>query len=103
MRIKADGIQFPKHFIRAGEAFNTFEAHVPAPYFRKTFTLEAAAQGSLLIGACGFYEVYINGRRITKGAMAPYISNPDDMVYFADIPGILTRATSGAHRSLPSG
>ena len=82
MRIKADGIQFPKHFIRAGEAFNTFEAHVPAPYFRKTFTLEAAARGSLLIGACGFYEVYINGRRITKGAMAPYISNPDDMVYF---------------------
>lgn len=82
MRIKADGIQFPKQFIRAGEAFNTFEAHVPAPYFRKTFSVAEASEGKILITACGFYELYLNGKRITKGALAPYISNPDDMVYF---------------------
>ena len=82
MFIKPGDMQFPKQFIRAGEVFNTFEAHVPAPYFRKTFFLPEAAMGEILITACGFYELYINGKRITKGALAPYISNPDDMVYF---------------------
>jgi len=82
MFIKPGDMQFPKQFIRAGEVFNTFEAHVPAPYFRKTFFLPEAAMGEILITACGFYELYLNGKRITKGALAPYISNPDDMVYF---------------------
>ena len=82
MFIKADGIPFPDHFIRAGVAFNDLENHVPAPYFRKSFRLPQAAEGQLLITACGFYELYLNGQRITKGAMAPYISNPDDLVYF---------------------
>lgn len=30
----------------------------------------------------GFYELYINGIGITKGALAPYISNPDHYCYF---------------------
>ena len=50
---------FPTRFIKAGEVYNTFENHIPAPYFRKTFTLSAPAQGELLITACGFYELYI--------------------------------------------
>ena len=82
MFIKPGDIQYPSRFIRAGEAFTTLEAPVPAPYFRKTFTLTGAAKGELLIGVCGFYELYVNGQRITKGFLAPYISNPDDMVYF---------------------
>lgn len=82
MFIKPGDMQFPKQFIRAGEVFNTFEAHVPAPYFRKTFSVAEASEGEILITACGFYELYLNGKRITKGALAPYISNPDDMVYF---------------------
>lgn len=28
--------------------------------------------------------MWINGREITKGLLAPYISNPDDLVYFDD-------------------
>ena len=82
MKIKADGIQFPSQFIRAGEAFTTLEAPVPAPYFRKSFVMREAAKGELLITVCGFYELYLNGQQITKGFLAPYISNPDDMVYF---------------------
>ena len=31
MFIKPGDIQFPKNFIRAGEAFTTLEAPVPAP------------------------------------------------------------------------
>ena len=41
-----------------------------------------AAEGEILITACGFYELFLNGRWITKGPLAPYISNPDDLVYF---------------------
>ena len=71
MKIKADGIQFPSQYIRAGEAFTTLEAPVPAPYFRKSFVMREAAKGELLIIACGFYELYLNGQRITKGFLAP--------------------------------
>ena len=49
MFIKPGDMQFPKQFIRAGEVFNTFEAHVPAPYFRKTFSVAEASEGEILI------------------------------------------------------
>lgn len=76
-------MEFPRQFIRATQAYTTMESPVPAPYLRKSFTVEGGAQGaSLLVTGLGFYELFINGERITKGAMAPYISNPDDIVYF---------------------
>ncbi|MBQ9543865.1 MAG: family 78 glycoside hydrolase catalytic domain, partial [Clostridia bacterium] len=52
-------------------------------YFRKTFLLPAGAEKvSLSISGLGFYRLYLNGRELTKGLLAPYISNPDDIVYF---------------------
>ena len=30
----------------------------------------------------GFYEFFVNGKEITKGKLAPYISNPDQVVYY---------------------
>ncbi len=73
---------FPKRFIKATEEFSTFENWVPAPYFRKKITVSKQTPAEILITACGFYELYINGERITKGCFAPYISNPDDMLYY---------------------
>ena len=75
-------MEFPMQFIRATSVTGTHEAPVPAPYLRRAFEVKEACQGRLLIGALGFYELYLNGRRITKGALAPYISNPDDIVYY---------------------
>ena len=76
-------MDFPRHFIRATERFCTFEAPVPAPYLRRSFSLaEKARQGEMLICGLGFYELYINGTALTKGALAPYISAPDDLVYY---------------------
>ncbi len=69
-------------FIKATEEYNTFENYVPAPYIRKSFISDVAAAGKLSIAVCGFYELYLNGDRITKGALAPYISNPDHYVYY---------------------
>ena len=74
-------MEFPKSFIRASEAYNTFEHHVPAPYLRRAFQIDHEAKANVIITALGFYELYLNGERITKGRLAPYISNPDDLVY----------------------
>ena len=73
-------MQYPKHFIRAGTAFNTFENHVPAPCFRKHFWVESETTAQVVISACGFYELFLNGTQYTKGALAPYISNTDHYV-----------------------
>ena len=69
-------------FINAGGERMTPEKHVPAPYFRRTFTASAGEAAELLITGLGFYEVYMNGARITKGFLAPYISAPSDLVYY---------------------
>ena len=74
---------FPSTFICAGPDFATFDRFVPAPYFRKTFPVtDKNSPASLLITGLGFYRLWINGREITKGLLAPYISSPDDLVYF---------------------
>lgn len=70
------------NFIAATTEYNTLEKAVPAPYLRKSFVCDADVVGKLKIAACGFYELYINGNRITKGFLAPYISNTDDYIYY---------------------
>lgn len=77
-------MKFPKCFIKATNQFTTNEKFVAAPYFRKVFTIDTAAEAQIKIAACGFYKLFINGEDITKGALAPYISNPDDIVYEDD-------------------
>ncbi len=76
-------MEFPKSYLCATREYNTNAAPVPAPYFRKNFTLDGLpARGELCITGIGIYEVYLNGENITKGYLAPYRSNPRDMVYF---------------------
>lgn len=69
-------------FIKATEERNTFEDNVPAHYFRRAFVLENAESVTIKIAVCGFYELFLNGTRITKGFLSPYISNTDDYVYY---------------------
>lgn len=69
-------------FIKASEQFNTFEKNVPAPYIRKSFICDETVKGKIKIATCGFYELFFNGERITKGFLAPYISNTDDYIYY---------------------
>lgn len=75
-------MNFPKNFIKATNEYNTPEKFVAAPYFRKVFTVNSAADAQIKIAVCGFYKLFINGEDVTKGALAPYISNPDDIVYY---------------------
>ena len=70
-------------FISAGKEYSTYENHVPAPYFRKNIEINSEIlKANITICGLGFYEIYINGKNITKGPIAPYISNPDDILYY---------------------
>lgn len=72
-----------KHFIKATEECCSFEKYVPAPYIRKSFNLDFAAEkASVSICGLGFYRLFVNGEEITKGHLAPYISNPDEYCYY---------------------
>lgn len=70
-------------FIKATDEYTTKENWVRAPYIRKTFELDFTPEKcELCICTPGFYVLYINGCDITKGFLAPYISNPDDFVCY---------------------
>lgn len=43
---------------------------------------EGSQSGEILICGLGFYDLFINGEKITKGYLAPYISNTDHIVYY---------------------
>jgi len=83
MNKKGDILQkkYPESFIKATREYNTFEKNIPAPYIRKRFVSDVDTTARIIIAACGFYELYINGRRYTKGFLAPYISNTNDYIY----------------------
>lgn len=74
-------MDFTNLFIKATEKFNTFEDPVPAYYFRRSCVLPRPCRGKITIAVCGFYELYLNGEKITKGFLSPYISNTDDYIY----------------------
>jgi len=72
-----------KTFIKANDEFCCLEKSVSAPYIRKSFELDFCPEcANLQITASGFYEVYINGQNITKGFLAPYISNPTEVLFY---------------------
>ncbi len=74
-------MRYPDKFIKATEKYNDFGDFVAAPYIRKSFESDTRAKGKLVVAACGFYELYVNAQKCTKGFLAPYISNTNDYVY----------------------
>ena len=75
-------MRLPDYFIAAGYEYADIEHFVVAPLFRKKFTARETAKAEILIGAAGFYKLFVNGKDVTKGELAPYISNPDELVYY---------------------
>ncbi len=93
-------------FIKAPQEMCDFGRHVPAPYFRKTFTLRTEPRrAEITICGLGFYQLYINGRDVTKGPLAPYISNPDDVCYYDryDLAGLLKKGVNAVGILLGNG
>ncbi len=76
-------MDFPKVFVCEDRAYSTYQRNVPAPIFRKSFVLDFEADtAEILICGLGHYDLFLNGQKITKGYLAPYISNSDHYVYF---------------------
>ncbi len=73
---------FSSKFIAVGEEYATLQKEVPAPYFRKVFSVTSFKKAELFICGLGFYELYLNGEEITKGKFAPYVNNPDLLLYY---------------------
>ncbi len=72
-----------KKFICATYDYSTYQNFVPSPFFRKSFYVnKTAVKCTVTIGGLGFYDIFINGQKITKGIIAPYVCNPDHIVYF---------------------
>ena len=70
-------------YIAASKDFNTRQKHVNAPLFRKQFRCDNVPKQAVLRIACvGFYRVFVNAGEVTKGYLAPYISNCNDTVYY---------------------
>ena len=75
-------MRFPDSFIAAGYAYADLDRFVPAPFFRKVFAAQKTEQAEIVITSTGFYRLFVNGRDVTKGVLAPYISSPDDLIYY---------------------
>lgn len=69
-------------FVSECQEYSTYWSHVAAPIFRKSFVVKEPGEGSILICGLGFYDLYLNGEKITKGFLAPYISNPDHLICY---------------------
>ena len=73
-------------FIKATNEYTDKNKSVPAPYIRKAFELDfEPSNARICIVASGFYELYVNGKNITKGYIAPYISNPGDVMFYDEV------------------
>ena len=71
-----------RKYISATSDFNTIKKHVCAPLFKKVFSCDKPSDVNIEISVVGFYRLFLNGKDITKGFLAPYISNPDDVVFY---------------------
>ncbi len=82
-----------QYIAATNKEYNTIKKHLCAPLFRKKFDCEKTGESVLEISAAGFYRVFLNRKELTKGFLAPYISNPDHVVYYDEysLDGVLKK------------
>lgn len=73
---------FSTKFVCASKEYGSMENPIPAPLFRTVFSGARSKKYALTICGLGFYELYVNGRKITRSKFSPYIFNPDDLLYY---------------------
>ena len=73
---------FSKKFRAGTQDLCTLAHHVNAPYLRQKITLPAFNKAVLTVTGTGFYRLYVNGGHLTKGPLAPYVTNPDSVLIF---------------------
>ncbi len=72
-----------RNYVSASTKYCELESWEPAPYIRKSFEVNFVPEkAELSVSTAGFYELFVNGKKITKGEMAPYINNPAQICYY---------------------
>lgn len=72
---------FSNKFVSATAEKSTTKKNVAAPYLRRTVIFDKIPEkAEITVCGLGFYELYVNGKRMTKGHMSPYVVNPDQVL-----------------------
>ena len=90
-------MKFSKKFISATRKTSSYDAPVPAPYFRKNIHIDNALScARISVTGLGFYRFWLDGEELTKGFLSPYISASDDIIDY-DVYDIKEKLTVGKH------
>ena len=74
---------FSSKFVSATREKTTLKKNVCAPYMRRDLALDKLPQSAeITVTGLGFYELFVNGKRLTRGLLSPYISNPDQLIVY---------------------
>ncbi len=74
---------YSPHFITASPTYAAYDRPVPAPAFRRAFTLPAApVTATLTVCGLGYYELFVNGARLTRGRLSSYTANADRILCY---------------------
>ena len=72
---------FSTKFVSATREKATTAQTVAAPYLRRDIIFDKVPEkAEITVCGLGFYELYVNGKRITKGKLSPYVVNPDQVL-----------------------
>ena len=90
-------MKLSKKFISATRKTSSYDAPVPAPYFRKNINIEKKPEkAEISVTGLGFYRFWLDGEELTKGFLAPYISASDDVIDY-DVYDLTDKLTEGGH------
>ena len=60
-------MKFSRRFVSEDRERSLYEKHVAAPIFRKSITVMGeVSRAEILICGLGFYDLFINGKKITN-------------------------------------
>lgn len=70
-------------FICSGVRTGSQSRPIPAPLFKKEINIDGDIEkAEITVSALGFYELWLNDKKITRGRLCPYITNSDDAVFY---------------------
>ena len=74
-------MRFSTKFVSQTLEKSTIEKSVSAPLMRRDFFVNGIPRhAEITVCALGFYEIFVNGERITRGRLSPYVVNPEHVL-----------------------
>ncbi len=82
------------NWISAGFCHSSWQAPAkPAPFFRKEFAFDSTGKTTVFLCGLGYYELYLNGRRVGDHVLDPVVTQYDRRARYVtyDITGLLKK------------